>query len=149
MQSYLFLLSMLALCFHDKCEAGTNERQSYVPPQCHCSSMRDTIIPAETVTMHTTKHLFSSGFTTCEYPTHVKRSTSPQQIPPQCCWHALLPHFRIPFFWYRFEFRQLLTGKLILIPRSNESKVSSLASKQRTHEVHRRLLVLRQRNRIL
>jgi hypothetical protein len=29
--------------------------QPYVPPQCHCSSMRDTIIPAETVTMHTTK----------------------------------------------------------------------------------------------
>jgi hypothetical protein len=31
----LFLLSMLALCFHDKCDAGTNVRQSYVPPQCH------------------------------------------------------------------------------------------------------------------
>jgi hypothetical protein len=31
----LFLLSMLALCFHDKCDAGTNVRHSYVPPQCH------------------------------------------------------------------------------------------------------------------
>jgi hypothetical protein len=34
---------------HGECDAGTNVRQSYVPPQCHCSSMRDTIIPAETV----------------------------------------------------------------------------------------------------